>query len=46
MRKFQAYGASALCAAQKSPRGRLSLGSVPKKRKVQVNPAPVEDNQV
>ena len=43
MRKFQAYVASALCAAKKSPRGRPSLGSVPKKQKVQVNPAPVED---
>ena len=43
LRKFQAYVASALCAAKKLPRGRPSLGSVPKKRKVQVNLAPVED---
>ena len=43
LRKFHAYVASALCAAKKFPRGCPSLGSVPMKRKVQVNPAPVED---
>ena len=43
MRKFQAHVASALCSTGKSPRGRPSLGSIPKKRKVLVNSAPVAD---
>lgn len=43
LRKFQAHVAAALCSAGKPSRGRPSLTSSAKKRKVEVNPAPVAD---
>ena len=43
LRKFQSHVATALCNSGKPLRGRPSLDAAPKKRKVQVNPAPVAD---
>jgi hypothetical protein len=43
LRKFQAMVASALCNVRKSQRGRRSLDNASKKRKTEVNLAPIED---
>ena len=43
LRKFQSHVAAALCNSGKVLRGRPSRESAPKKRKVQVNPAPIVD---
>lgn len=43
LRKFQAHVASALCNSRKPLRGRPCLEGTTKRRKVQVNPAPVAD---